>query len=333
MGLLGSKIREEDPYSESVGPLRVINTLGVGVKGGSLSVESLGELTDRILETKQQVVEFIDECKELKDVWWNEDGLLDLVVYYVGNTMQFIELCTALNQCLVHVKVGTPMIQATLKKFEEGQKELGLDEKREIYLTTVQELKNYKTVGHPLIQKFFLLFQSVYTKQMLMFKTLKAKKSKFVKKWKKLTFVVAFASVMMFSVVAAVGNVVMVLMGATTAMGQMDEWIDSLWNQYEDLVKGHKETAPSLLKIENRIEMGDLEDCIGALVLKNADFDVSEEDGVTVAMDEIKKRLREFLQTIEKLYEHTTKLSTKIMSGWKEGMVILRNINDRAYMT
>ncbi|THG21893.1 hypothetical protein TEA_018048 [Camellia sinensis var. sinensis] len=200
-------------------------TLAVGVEVRSLSLDSLREVTGCLLEMNQEVVKVILDCKQ--DIWNNQE-LFDLVKQYFENSLLTLYFCTALEKCL--------------KRARERQ-----------------ELKNFKAAGDPFTEEFFSLFQSVYKNQISMLQQLQLKKKKLDKKlkslklWRKVSsviFAVAFAAVLICSVVAtavAAPPVVTALAAAAAVpLGTMGKWFDSLWNKYENEVKGEREIISSM---------------------------------------------------------------------------------------
>uniref|UniRef100_A0A5B7AL64 Uncharacterized protein n=1 Tax=Davidia involucrata TaxID=16924 RepID=A0A5B7AL64_DAVIN len=310
---------------------RVINTLAVGVEVRSLSLDSLREVTGCLLEMNQEVVKVILECK--KDIWKNKE-MFQLVEDYFENSLHTLDFCTALEKCLKRARDSQLIIHVALQQFEEEQRE-GIDGEieKKYYSRTLQELKNFKAAGDPFSEEFFLLFHSVYKQQVSMLEKLQILKSKLdkklksVKAWRRVSntiFAAAFASVLICSVVAAAITappvVTALAAAASLPLGSMGKWFNSLWKSYENELKGQREIM-SLVQIGTYIAIKEL-DSIRVLVhrleieieslLQNADFALKEEEAVMLAMDEIKKKLSGFMQTIEDLSEHTDKCSRHI---------------------
>lgn len=136
-------------------------------------------------------------------------------------------------------------------------------------------------------------------------------------------FVFAFVSVLIFSVVAAAiaaPPVVTALAGALgVPVGSVGKWSNSLWNSYMKAMKG-QELVRSL-EVGTFIAIKDM-DNIWVLVKKleveteslsqNASIALMEEDALKLVIDEIKKKLDVFMQTIEDLGEHANKCSRDI---------------------
>ena len=310
---------------------RVINTLAVGVEVGvevrSLSFDSLREVTNCLLEMNQEVVKVILDCK--KDIWKSKE-LFDLVEEYFDNSLRTLNFCTVLDKCLKRARDSQLIVQLALQRFEVEEKD-GVGEHK--HLKTLQELKNLKAAGKPFTDDFFELFQSVYHGQKLMLEKLRQRKRKLDKKlkslqaWRKVStiiFVSAFVSVLIFSVVAAAiaaPPVVTALAGALAVpIGSIGKWFDSIWKKYEKEVKGQREIISSM-QVGSLIAIKDLED-IRVLVerleisieslLQNADLAIQEEDALKLVIEEIKKKLQGFMETIEKLGQNTDKCSSDI---------------------
>ncbi|XP_062176565.1 UPF0496 protein At4g34320-like [Alnus glutinosa] len=292
---------------------QVINSLAVGVEVRALSFDSLKEVTECLLEMNQEVVKVILECK--KDIWKNQE-LFELVEEYFENSLHTLDFCTALEKCVKRARDNQLLILVALQRFDE---ETQVGENR--YARTRQELKNFKAAGDPFTPEFFQIFESVYKQQVLMLEKLQLRKNKLDKKlkyihvWRKVSsmiFVATFAAVLICSVVAAAmaaPPVAAALAAATSIpVGSMGKWIDSLWKNYENALKGQKEVISSM-QVGTYVAIKDL-DIIRVLIdrleieieslLKVAEFAI-EEDAVKIAIDEIKKKLGVFMKNVEDL--------------------------------
>lgn len=308
---------------------RVIHKLSAGVEVHSLSFDSLKEVTGSLLEMNQEVVKVILECK--KDIWNNQD-LFGLVEDYFETSIKTLDFCTVLENCLKRARNSQLIIQLAVKQFdEEVELQEGVDEKR--YVRTLEELKKFKDAGDPFTEEFFVLFQSVYKQQVWMLERLQKRKRKLDKKLKSMKtwrmvsnvlFVSTFVAVLIFSVVAAAvaaPPLVTALAGALAVpIGSVGKWCNSLWNSYEKALKGQKELMSTMqigayVKIKDmdhiRVLVNKLEIQIEAL-LNDVDFALREEDVVKLAIEEIRKRLEVFMETIEVLCDHADKCSRDI---------------------
>ncbi|KAF6149681.1 hypothetical protein GIB67_017414 [Kingdonia uniflora] len=303
----------------------VINSLAVGVEVRSVSFDSLKEVTGCLLEMNQEVVKVILDCK--KDIWKNQE-LFELVEEYFENSLQTLDFCTSLEKCLKKAHDSQLIIHVALQQFEE---EDGVEGKN--YLRTLEELKFFKATGNPFTEEFFQTFKSVYAQQVMMLEKLHLRKTKLDKKlksvkiWRKVSSIIfasTFAAFLICSVVAAAvaAPPVAAAVAAATAipLGSMGKWFDSLWKNYENALKGQKEIMNSM-QAGTYVAIKDL-DSIRVLVdrleleieslMKTADFALREEEAVKFGIEEVKKKLGVFMQSIEDLGEHADKCSRDI---------------------
>lgn len=306
---------------------RVIGSLANGVEVRSLSFDSLREVTDSLLEMNQEVVKVILDCK--KDIWNNED-LSSLADDFFENSLLTLDFCNELEKCLRRTRDKQVIIKSALAYFEKEVDD-GVEGVR--YVKTLQQLKKFKDAGDPFTEEFHSLFQSVYAKQLSMFEKLQLKKRKIDKKlkslktWRRVSnaiFVAAFISVLIFSVVAAAiaaPPVVTALAGALAVpIGSVGKWCNSLFKGYEKALKGQREVLSSM-QVGTYITLKDL-DSIRVLInkleieiesmLQNAVFALRDEDAVGIAIDEIKKKMDLFTETIENLSEHADRCSQEV---------------------
>lgn len=306
---------------------RAITSLSAGVEVHSLSFDSLREVTGCLLEMNQDVVQLFLDCKE--DIWKNQE-LFELVKEYFENSLITLDFCTVLEKCVKRAHNSQLIIQVALNHFEE-EIENGVD--GNMYTRTLQELQNFKAAGDPFTEEFFSTFHSVHKQQFSMLQKLRRQRKKLDKKlkslkvWKTVSnvlFVAAFTSVLIFSVVAAAiaaPPLVTALAGALAVpIGSMGKWINTLWKGYENAIKGQREIV-STMQVGTQIAIMDL-DSIRVLVdklnieieslLQNADFALKEPDAVKLVIDEIKKRLNVFVQTLEVLSDHADKCSREV---------------------
>ncbi|XP_068336638.1 UPF0496 protein At4g34320-like [Pyrus communis] len=318
---------------------RVIHSFSDGLEVRSLSLDSLKEVTDCLLDMNQEVVKLILECK--KDIWKSKE-MFSLVEEYFENSLQTLDFCTSLEQCLKRALNNQLIIQAAVKQFEE---EVGAGADGNGCARTLKELRAFKAAGDPFTDEFFILFQAVYKNQASMFEKLQLRKRKLdkklksVKAWRRVSnviFVATFISVLVFSVVAAAiaaPPLVTALAGALAVpIGSVGKWCNMLWNNYERGLKGQREMISSM-QIGTFVTLKDL-DSIRVLVdkfeigieslLQNADFAIREEGvAVKLVIDEIKKKLDVFVETIDNLSQHADKCSQNIR---KARTVILQRI-------
>ncbi|CAN8229464.1 unnamed protein product [Cochlearia groenlandica] len=294
----------------------VISTLASGVEVRALSLDSLKEVTTCLLEMNQEVVKVILDCKN--DIWKNQE-MFELVEDYFENSLKTLDFCGALEKGLRRARDSQLLILVALQQFDdESQDGNG-------YKKTLEELKNFKEAETPFNDNFFDTFQSVYKSQILMLEKLQHRKNKLDKKlkrihtWRKLSsiiFVATFATVLICSVVAAAmaAPPVAAAIAAVTAvpLGSMGKWIDSLWKNYENALKGQKEVISSM-QVGTYVAVKDL-DSIRVLIekleieikgmVKSVEFAAEndeEEARIKIGVDEIKKRLQVFKKNVEEL--------------------------------
>ncbi|GFQ05502.1 upf0496 protein at4g34320 [Phtheirospermum japonicum] len=288
---------------------RAISSIAVGLEVRTLSLDSLSEVTECLLEMNQEVVKIILQNK--KDIWKNQE-LSDLVDDYFENSLSTMDFCASLDACL--------------KRFEEEHYNSASVKN---YSKTLEELRSFKGASDPFTQEFFRIFSSIYARQSLMLEKLQAKKRKLDKKlgklkaWRKVSnviFVVTFASVLICSVVAAAvaaPPVVAALAAATAVpLGSTGRWLNTLWKKCERELTGQREIISSM-QIGTYIVLKDL-DNIRVLVdrfqikieglLATADFAMSEDEvAVVTAVQEIREKAGDFIRTIHDLSEHANK--------------------------
>lgn len=315
---------------------RALNSLANGVAVGSLSMDALMEVTDFLLEMNGDAVKIILESKE--DVWNKE--LFSLVDAFFDNSLKTLEFCGALEESLRRTRDSQFIIKLAVRKFESDEN--GGDDER--YVKTFEVLKKFQEAGDPFGEEFVKLFQSLYKQHLSMFKKLQHQKKKLDKKysnmktWKTVSNVIlvtAFASVLIFSVVAAAMSAppVVIALAAALAvpMGPVGKWCNTLWNRYLNSIKVEKQLMSSmeghsfiiLKDFENiRLLVRRLSIQLGSL-LQNANLGIREQGGMQLVIDEIKKNLEGFDETIEKLSVHAAKCSTDVT---KARTVILQKI-------
>ncbi|GKU99096.1 hypothetical protein SLEP1_g11989 [Rubroshorea leprosula] len=322
---------------------RALNSLATGAEVQTLSFDSLKEVSGFVFAMNLDVVEVILASKE--DIWKSKE-LSTLVKEYLENSIKTLEFCGGLENCLKRARTNQLIIQLAVQKFEEEVKVQGEGEGDERkFGKTLDELNKFKAAEKPFDEEFFRQFRSVYDQQLSLFKKLQQQKRKVDKKlkkaktWRKLSnmlFVTVLVSVVVFSVVAAAiaaPPVVTAVAGALIVpVGGVGKWCSSLWTRYENKLKGQQELIGSMEFGTYYFTIKDME-TIGVLVgrmetkieslLYGADFAVREQEAVKLVIDEMKKKLEEFMETIEDLGKQADKCSREIR---KARTVILQKI-------
>lgn len=309
---------------------RVFSTLAVGVEVCSLSFDSLREVTSSLLEMNQEVVKVILECK--KDVW-NSQELFALVEEYFDSSLQTLDFCTALEKCLKRARDNQLIIQFAINHFDKETEAVATTEGKR-YVKTLEELQRFKAAGDPFTKEFFVRFQSVYEQQLVMLEKLQVrnrkldKKLKSAKAWTRVSnviFVAALVSALIFSVVAAAvaaPPLVTAIAGAISVpIGSVGKWCQSLLKNYQSMIKAQRELVSSM-QVGTYVAIKDM-DSIRLLVsrleieilamVESAHVPGGDDDvAVKLAIEEIKKMLTAFMETLNDLGEHADKCSREI---------------------
>ncbi|XP_022971690.1 UPF0496 protein At2g18630-like [Cucurbita maxima] len=305
---------------------RALNSLANRVEVGSLSFDALMEITDFLLEMNEDAVKIILESKE--DVWSNKE-LFRLVDTFFDNSLKMLDFCAALERSLRRSRDSQFIVKLAVRQFESYEN--GGDGER--YVRTFEQLKKFQEAGDPFGKEFGKLLKSLYDRHVSTFDDLQSQKTKLDKKfssmktWKRVSnviFITAFASVLIFSIVAAAMSAppVVIALATTLAvpMGPIGKWCNTLWNRYLNSIKADKQFMSSM-EGHTYIILKDLQN-IDVLVrrlsnkldslLQNADVGIRELSAMQLVIDEIKKNLDGFDETIEKLSVHAAKCSSDV---------------------
>lgn len=124
-----------------------------------------------------------------------------------------------------------------------------------INLVTQRSWRNLQNSrrSDPFLKEFFEIFLTIYKQKRSMLKKLQIKKNKIEKKlksiqmWKKISsmiLVATFAAILIFPVrtaaVAAPSAVAALVAASAIPMDAIGKWIDSLWKNYENALKGQR---------------------------------------------------------------------------------------------
>lgn len=307
-----------------------ISTLVAG--GGdvpALSFDTLWEFTGCLLDANYETVKIILEYK--KDIWNNPD-LFALVEQYFESSLHTLNFCSELEKCLTKARDLQLIILVALKRLGEEEDDDEEDKEKvrmKKYKRLLDELRHFKAAGNP----FTKAFQSVYLQQVSMLEKLQSKKKKLDKRMKKMKawrkvltviFVSAFAIVLICSIVTAAVSVpqyIAPLLGAAgTAMAPVGKWLNSLWKDYLDGLKGRQE-AVGAMHFGTYVAISDLDriwvrvDRLEAQfdsLLENVEFALGHEEGMKFAIEKIKKKQEMFMKSIEELGKQTDRCSREI---------------------
>lgn len=306
---------------------RVINSLAIGVEVRSLSFDSLREVTNSLLEMNQEVVKVILDCKN--DIW-NDPNLFALVEDYFDNSLQTLDFCTSLDKCLKRARDSQLIVEFAIRRFddeEEGSSKYG---------KTLEELEKFKACGDPFTEDFFALFQSVYKQQLVMLEKLQIRKRKLDKKLKSskvwirvsnVIFGAAFVSALIFSVVAAAiaaPPLITAIAGALTVpIGSVGKWCGTLLKKYQTAIKNQRELTVTM-QVGTFVVIKDM-DSIRLLVnklqveiqnlMQSADFALGSGEAdvaARFAVEEMRRKLGVFMETVDDLGKHADKCSREI---------------------
>jgi hypothetical protein len=309
---------------------RAISTLAVGVEVRSMSLDSLREVTGCLLDMNQEVVRVILDCK--KDIWKSPE-LFDLVEDYFESSLQTLDFCTALDKCLKRVRDSQLLLHVALQRFDDEEQNTAFAAPSARYERTLHELRQFKAAGDPFTEEFFVAFQAVYRQQLTMLEKLQqrkhrlGKKVKAIKAWRRVSsiiFATTFAAVLICSVVAAViaapPVAAALAAAASVPVGSMGKWIDSLLKGYQDALRGQKEVVSSM-QVGTFISIKDL-DSIRVLInrvemeissmIHCIEFAERDEEAVKFGIEEIKKKLENFMKSVEDLGEQADRCSRDI---------------------
>ncbi|WVZ55866.1 hypothetical protein U9M48_006471 [Paspalum notatum var. saurae] len=309
---------------------RAISTLAVGVEVRSLSLDSLREVTGCLLDMNQEVVRVILDCK--KDIWKSPE-LFDLVEDYFECSLHTLDFCTALDKCLKRARDSQLLLHVALQRFDDEEDGSDAAAPAARYARTLHELRQFKAAGDPFTDEFFAAFQAVYRQQLTMLEKLQQrkhrldKKVKTIKAWRRVSsiiFATTFAAVLICSVVAAAiaAPPVAAALAAAAAvpLGSMGKWIDSLLKGYQDALRGQKEVVSSM-QVGTFIAIKDL-DSIRVLInrveveissmIDCVEFAERDEEAVKFGVEEIKKKLENFMKSVEDLGEQADRCSRDI---------------------
>ncbi|GAA0171497.1 hypothetical protein LIER_43906 [Lithospermum erythrorhizon] len=296
----------------------------------------------------QEVVNVILKSRE--DIWKNQE-LFGFVNDYFENSLSTLDFCTALEGCIKRALHSQSILQMALVRFGQEHQELSSSSSsstsvrsEDAYEKTLEELRNFKNAGDPFTQEFFSTFQMVYAQQISMLEKLQAKKMKLdkrlksIKTWRRVSnviFVVTIVGVIVISVVAAAITappvVTALAAAATVPLGSMGKWINFLWGKCEKEIRGQREIILNM-QLGNYILIKDM-DSIRVLVdrlqieieaiMQNADFAMRGDEAVMIAVEEIRKNMDLFMNTIQDLSLNTDKCTRHIQ---RAKAVILRRI-------
>jgi len=300
-----------------------IHALANGFEVRSVSLESLREIIDCLLEMDKEVIKVLWDCEE--DIW-NNPLLFKLVEEYFENSLQTLDFCTELENSLKKARNNQLIIQNALKQIPLEGPPLEAQCKK-----MLEEFNHFKTAGNPFSEDFAKHFDSIRRRHTQMLMKLQRQKKTMYKKlrriraWRKVSsiiFVATFAAVLICSVVAAAifAPPIAAAIAAVVPIVSTGKWIDSYWKKYEDAIKVQRKTVtamevgtiiviPDLDSI--RVLVENLEDNIDS-ILKDIDFYSREEDALRLRIEVIKEKQESFMKAIQDLADSVDQCSRDI---------------------
>jgi alkylhydroperoxidase/carboxymuconolactone decarboxylase family protein YurZ len=295
------------------------------------------EITGGLHDLNREVVTVLLEAN--RDIW-NCPDLFQLVEEYFNTSIESLDFCNCLENCLKRARDGQILIQLALDKFEaesSGQENN--------FSSTLQELERFKQMGEPFTPEFFQVLESVRTKHLNMLEKMLKRKNKLdnklksIKSWKKISsliFIAAVVAVVLCSIVAVSVSAPPLLTALATAavavpVGSIGTWINSLFKGYENAINGETEVL-SKMQVGTFIAISDL-DSIKVLtenleiqirsMLDNTNFVLRDIEAVRFGMEEIKRKMGVFTKSVEQLGEQTDQYRRDIRMA---RTVVLRKI-------
>ncbi|KAH7676687.1 hypothetical protein IHE45_07G033200 [Dioscorea alata] len=272
----------------------------------SLSFTALRAAASALIDVNRDA---LDNIGQLKDEISSNPELL----FFVENYLQTLDIFTALKDSLSNARGTEHLVRDAVLLFKKGHDPSG----------ALKKLQQFKDEGDPLTEKFveFKLVcehQQSILRDLLLRKQDLDRKLREVKAWRKVWNIVysaVFAAVLISSVVlaavAAPPAVIAAAAAASGAMAPLQQWLDSMWdnfqNRYEEerkiIVSLGKETSFAIHELNSiRSLVDSLEGKIRSMIHR-AEFaiDGEEEEEMKMAMNEINLKAGEFANSVEQL--------------------------------
>ncbi|XP_059295514.1 UPF0496 protein 1-like [Lycium ferocissimum] len=290
---------------------KALESMATDIDYKSLSLNSLRKVTLCYLDMNQEAAKFIRSSQ--KDIW-KDTELMDLVDDYLESSIHIMKFCASLEDCLDRARNSQSII-----------------------------LLCFRDAGDPFTAKVFSSFDILLLQQDALLSKLKSKKSEVdkklskVSKLKNMIYYTVIVSAMICIIIAAVFQVPLVgeLLGLSIGQGDsLKKWIDSMWEKYENVYVLERERGLlSLMHVDRLIVIQELKQ-IRVLaeklqitikgLLHSADFAIKERDEVTNVMEEIKKNVNGFMETVEVLSQHAKKCNQDVTTARTEILVKIK---------
>ncbi|GKU99098.1 hypothetical protein SLEP1_g11991 [Rubroshorea leprosula] len=308
----------------------------VGVQTPAFPFHSVGELIGSHPEIHPDVVNFIINSEE--DICNNEE-LSSLVKEYLENSIQTLEFCSTLENCLRRARKNLQIIQLAVQKFEKEVLDGGEGRK---FGKTLDELNKFIAAKEPFDEEFVERFWSVHRQQVSLLNKLLQKKREVdknlqsAKTWRKVSnffFFIVLLSLGIFLLVAAAIKASTGVKSVATSVAiyvasplviPVAKSLGKLCNWFLNRSVRKLEWQGLLISMEGFNSYITIKDIETILILVNnmetkieplldgANLALREPEAVKLVIDDIKKREEEFMETIDDLGKQADRCSQEI---------------------
>ncbi|MBA0850878.1 hypothetical protein Goshw_008647 [Gossypium schwendimanii] len=249
---------------------------------------------------------------------------------YFDNSKNTLVLCTATGDCLRRAQNNHEIIRLAVKCFDE---EVGTDKNKSG--KTLEELKRFKAAEEPFFEELRALAGRVHLQQESLQRKFNARKGTLEQKlasletWRRVSlafFVVAFFSLLIFYVVASTKSLkhVITALGSalTLAIVPVGTWYNDRWNRNKEkekkklklttIMEFHAACTPIIRVLVFRLEVK------FKSLLHSVDSVLTEGYALNVAMDKIKKDLKDVTDTIPDVLRRADDLGRETIMDWRE---------------
>ncbi|XP_039128859.1 UPF0496 protein 1-like [Dioscorea cayenensis subsp. rotundata] len=214
----------------------------------SLSFTALQAATSALVDVERDA---FDNIVQLKDEISANPDLLFIVEHYLESSIHALRFFTVLKYSLSKARENELLVRDALLLFEEGQD----------LSATLEKLQEFKDEGDPFTENFFNEFKLVCEHQqsilheLLLRKQVLDEKLRKVTAWRKVWHIIysaVFAAVLICSAVLAAMSmpsaVMTVASAASSAMEQLKQWVDSVWERFQKSYEEERRVIQSLGK-------------------------------------------------------------------------------------
>ncbi|KAJ0979827.1 hypothetical protein J5N97_015301 [Dioscorea zingiberensis] len=291
----------------------------------SLSFNSLRAVASALLDVNRNAFENISQ---LKDEISSNPDLLHFVKEYLKSSIDTLLFFTAVKDSLQKAREAELLVHDAVVLFEEGHDPPA----------ALEKLREFKEEGNPFTEKFVEEFKLVGERQkstlhdLLLRKQELDRKLRSVKAWRKVWNIVysaAFAAVLICAVVlaavAAPPAATAAAAAASGAMAPLQQWVDSIWEQFQSPYEGEKDVINSLKEGTKFAihELNSIRFLVEELEVKirstidNADFAIEEEEeaALKVVMLEIKLKAGTFAKSVGDLEKEVDRRGAELKTA------------------